>query len=96
MDHFAYKNRVLHCEDVPVPALAEQYGTPLYVYSTATLLHPLRLALRRARSAASIKPVACWSARHWAIPAHANSSAPDGNGASRNAARAPPGRRARG
>jgi diaminopimelate decarboxylase len=42
MDHFHYKNRVLHCEGVPVRALAEAYGTPLFVYSTATLVHHLR------------------------------------------------------
>ena len=28
---------VLHCEDAPLPKLAEQYGTPLYVYS-ATMI----------------------------------------------------------
>ena len=42
MDHFAYRERTLHCEDVPVPELAEKYGTPLFVYSEATLLHHLR------------------------------------------------------
>ena len=42
MDHFEYRDGVLHCEDVPVSELAEQYGTPLYVYSEATLLHHLR------------------------------------------------------
>src|SRR5262245_38115481 len=41
MDHFQYKDRVLHCEDVPVADLAEKYGTPLFVYSQATLLHHL-------------------------------------------------------
>src|ERR1700730_4965094 len=41
MDHFSYRNRILHCEDVPVRRLAETYGTPLYVYSKATLLHHL-------------------------------------------------------
>ena len=41
MDHFHYRDRVLTCENVPVRALAEAYGTPLYVYSTATLLHHL-------------------------------------------------------
>ena len=30
---FLYKNRVLHCDQVPLPTLAEKYGTPLYVYS---------------------------------------------------------------
>ena len=42
MDHFEYRDRALFCEDVPVSELAEQYGTPLYVYSEATLLHHLK------------------------------------------------------
>jgi diaminopimelate decarboxylase len=37
MDHFAYKSGVLYCEDVDLTALAAEQGTPLYVYSTATL-----------------------------------------------------------
>jgi diaminopimelate decarboxylase len=41
MDHFQYRSRVLHCEDVPVPDLAKTYGTPLYVYSEATLVRHL-------------------------------------------------------
>src|SRR2546426_1077575 len=41
MDHFHYRNRILYCEEVAVPALAERYGTPLYVYSKGTLLHHL-------------------------------------------------------
>jgi diaminopimelate decarboxylase len=41
MDHFHYQDRSLHCEQVPVATLAEKYGTPLYVYSKATLLHHL-------------------------------------------------------
>lgn len=28
---------ILHCENVPLPALAAEYGTPLYVYSAATI-----------------------------------------------------------
>ena len=42
MDFFRYRDRVLHCEDVPLRKLAESYGTPLYVYSRATLLHHLK------------------------------------------------------
>lgn len=30
-------NLVLHCEAVPLPKLAEQFGTPLYVYSATTI-----------------------------------------------------------
>jgi len=37
VDHFSYKNQSLHAEDIDVKALAAQYGTPLYVYSRATL-----------------------------------------------------------
>ena len=37
MHWFTYKDRELYAEDTPLAALAEQYGTPLYVYSRATL-----------------------------------------------------------
>ena len=37
MDHFNYKDNALYCEDVAISSLAETYGTPLYVYSRATL-----------------------------------------------------------
>ena len=37
MDHFLYKNGVLHAEDVPVPEIAAAVGSPFYCYSAATL-----------------------------------------------------------
>jgi diaminopimelate decarboxylase len=37
MHHFAYRDGVLHAEDVSLAALADEVGTPAYVYSTATL-----------------------------------------------------------
>ena len=37
MDHFHYRDGVLHAEDVPLPVIAEAVGTPVYVYSRATL-----------------------------------------------------------
>jgi len=37
LDHFNYKDNTLYCEDVAISTLAETYGTPLYVYSRATL-----------------------------------------------------------
>jgi len=37
LDHFNYKDNALYCEDVAISTLAETYGTPLYVYSRATL-----------------------------------------------------------
>ncbi|UUL82245.1 diaminopimelate decarboxylase [Sphingomonas qomolangmaensis] len=37
MDHFSHKDGVLHVEDVSVEAIAEAVGTPVYIYSRATL-----------------------------------------------------------
>jgi len=37
MHHFAYRDGVLHAEDVSLKALAEEVGTPFYCYSSATL-----------------------------------------------------------
>ncbi len=36
MDHFLYRDGVLHAEDVPLTEIARSVGTPFYVYSTAT------------------------------------------------------------
>jgi len=37
MNHFQRRRGVLHAEKIPLADLARAYGTPLYVYSTATL-----------------------------------------------------------
>ncbi|MCO5080404.1 MAG: diaminopimelate decarboxylase [Rhizobiaceae bacterium] len=37
MNHFEYRDGVLHAEDVPLPEIAAAVGTPFYCYSTATL-----------------------------------------------------------
>ncbi|MCR9079349.1 MAG: diaminopimelate decarboxylase [Hyphomonadaceae bacterium] len=37
MHHFNYEDGRLHCEGVDLNAIADQVGTPVYVYSTATL-----------------------------------------------------------
>ena len=37
MDHFQLKDGELYCEDVPLREIAEEAGTPAYVYSTATI-----------------------------------------------------------
>jgi diaminopimelate decarboxylase len=45
---FRYSDGKLHCEDVDLGRVAEQFGTPLYVYSAATILdhyHRLDAAL---------------------------------------------------
>ncbi|MGG7645144.1 diaminopimelate decarboxylase [Rhodovulum sp. YNF3179] len=43
MDHFLYRDGVLHAEDVPLPEIAAAVGTPFYCYSTATLTRHFRL-----------------------------------------------------
>src|SRR5476651_7145 len=60
MDHFTYRDRVLHCDNIPVPTLAEKYGTPLYVYSKKTLQHHLK-QLQTAFKA--VDPLICYSTK---------------------------------
>src|SRR6516165_6144655 len=60
MDHFRYRDRILHCEDVPLRALAETYGTPLFVYSQATLLHHLGQVQT---AFAEVAPLICYSTK---------------------------------
>ena len=43
MDHFLYRDGVLHAEDVAVPEIVAEVGTPVYVYSTATLTRHFKL-----------------------------------------------------
>jgi diaminopimelate decarboxylase len=61
MNHFEIRNGVLHAEDVPLSAIAEAVGTPVYVYSRATLERHARVfrealaALPRTHVAFAIK-----------------------------------------
>jgi diaminopimelate decarboxylase len=43
MDHFLYRDGVLHAEAVPITEIATAVGTPFYVYSTATLTRHFKL-----------------------------------------------------
>jgi diaminopimelate decarboxylase len=58
MDHFHYQGRILYCDEIPVPQLAETYGTPLYVYSQKTLLHHLG---QLQKAFAAVEPLLCYS-----------------------------------
>lgn len=58
MDHFHYHNRALYCEQIPIRTLADTYGTPLYVYSQATLLHHLKQVQT---AFAAVEPLICYS-----------------------------------
>jgi diaminopimelate decarboxylase len=58
LDHFHHKDGELWCEDVPLARLADEVGTPAYVYSAQTV----RDHIRRIREAfASLKPMICYA-----------------------------------
>lgn len=40
--HFARRGDVLHCEEIPVPDLVAEFGTPLYVYSRSAIVERYR------------------------------------------------------
>jgi diaminopimelate decarboxylase len=50
MDHFRPTNGELYCEDVPLAEIAAAVGTPVYIYSTATMCRHVE-ALRSALEA---------------------------------------------
>ncbi len=50
MDHFNLRDGALHCEDVPLETIAAEIGTPVYVYSHATLVRHAQV-LKEALSA---------------------------------------------
>ena len=58
MDCFEYRSGQLVCEDVPVEQIAEKMGTPLYVYSAATLRQHYRAL---AEAFAELDPTICFS-----------------------------------
>ena len=60
MDHFAYRAGHLYCEEVSADRLAEEFGTPLFVYSKRTLVEHFA----RFRDAfASLRPLICFSVK---------------------------------
>ena len=60
MDHFHYRDRTLFCEDVPLPQIAAEFGTPTFVYSEATLVHHLT---QIQQAFAEAKPVIAYSVK---------------------------------
>ena len=58
MDFFNYKNGELYCEGVSAERIAQEVGTPAYVYSKATLVHHYR---QIAEAFAPLKPTVCYS-----------------------------------
>ena len=60
MDHFHHRDHRLFGEDVDLVSLAETHGTPLFVYSKATLLEHYR---RMAEAFAPIDPLICYAVK---------------------------------
>ena len=58
MNHFQYRDGVLHAEAVSLTALAEQVGTPFYCYSTATLERHYRVF---AEAFAGVSTLVCYA-----------------------------------
>jgi len=58
MDHFDYRGGSLHAEDVPLARIAAEVGTPVYVYSRATLERHARVFQDAVRPAAPHTDVA--------------------------------------
>jgi len=60
MDLFEYREGRLFCEDVPVARLADQVGTPCYVYSSNTVLDHYH---KIAEAFADLDPMICYSVK---------------------------------
>jgi diaminopimelate decarboxylase len=60
VNHFQRKGGVLHAESIPLEALAGRHGTPLYVYSTATLTRHWKVLHR---SLAGVRHVVCYAVK---------------------------------
>ncbi|MCJ7543911.1 MAG: diaminopimelate decarboxylase [Phycisphaerae bacterium] len=60
MDHFEYRSGELFCEQVAVAEIASAVGTPVYVYSAATLLHHYRAIGEAFRE---LRPTICFSVK---------------------------------
>ncbi|HUL59387.1 MAG TPA: diaminopimelate decarboxylase [Anaeromyxobacteraceae bacterium] len=60
MNHFRRRGGVLHAEEVPLDALAGRFGTPVYVYSTATLTRHWKVLHRSLRG---LRHVVCYAVK---------------------------------
>lgn len=65
MKYFQYKDNTLYCEDVPARELAEEFGTPLYVYSKNQIVENFRAVA----GAAGTRCTICYALKANANPA---------------------------
>ncbi|MET0270065.1 MAG: diaminopimelate decarboxylase, partial [Sphingomonas sp.] len=71
MDHFELRDGILHAEDVPLPLIADAVGTPVYVYSAATIVRHARV-FRDALAGVDSGPEGPWIA--FAVKANPNAA----------------------
>ena len=65
MTGFTEKNGILHADDVPIPEIAKQYGTPCYVYSAGAIrkqVTDLQEAMQRVLPA-DRQPLLCYACK---------------------------------
>ena len=60
MDHFRYRDGQLFAEDVAIEAIAREVGTPVYIYSTATLERHYRVFAGALRD---FDPIVCYAVK---------------------------------
>ncbi|UCF31976.1 MAG: diaminopimelate decarboxylase [bacterium] len=60
MNYFNYQGNELYCEDVPVARIAEEVGTPLYVYSASTIERHYRVF---SEAFSEVDHLVCFSAK---------------------------------
>ena len=63
MDHFSYKDGVLHAEEVSIAEIAAAVGTPVYVYSTATLTRHFQVMEEALKGAGEGEPLIAYSVK---------------------------------
>lgn len=62
MDHFDYRDGILHAEDVPLSRIAQEVGTPVYVYSSATLTRHYKV-FAEAFEKTGLKTTVCYAVK---------------------------------
>ncbi len=63
MHHFEYKVNELYCEDVPIKKIAAEVGTPVYIYSHATLERHFRVFDEALAQGRTKKHLICYSVK---------------------------------
>src|SRR4051794_6223851 len=61
MDHFELRDGAIWCEEVPLTAIAEAAGTPVYVYSTAAMVSHANLMRAAVADCGSGEPLVAYA-----------------------------------